>query len=350
LARTVASSTIGSDTLNNDILLTCIFAGKQTLNEVGKLKKDDTENIIPELHDIFERNTASTRKYVFNLNQSPLTDRQLTLVVEKAATAALALCGIKVRTTLKETIANLWAFAALKSGIDAPTIVGLLGHRPANNPIFALCEIATVDTADRQKILSTVARSVLVNSKEWFVMRLRPMVKYADVAKRISEIEPALRPTLFYPCEEIQKRVNKKIVCTRRPVIPDIVFFKARITDVLPLFRIIGDKAWCYTTEGRNSGKYAIVPKGAMETFQRAIGKFTSDYEIGAIGTITPQKGDKIKIVGGIFSGNDGTIDKIEDGTDAQGTIYRVVIIDGQGIEWRVNVDSRLVDRNDRQQ
>jgi hypothetical protein len=349
LAHTATSSSNDCNTLNKDILLTCIFAGKQTLNEIGKLKKDDIESIIPELHDIIERNIAATRKYVFNLGQSPLTDRQLTLVVEKAATAALASCGIKVGATLKDTLANLWAFAALKSGIDAPTIIGTLGYRPANNPIFALCEITPVDASARQKILSAVAKSILVNSKEWFVMRLRPMVKYADIAKRIAAIEPSSRPTLFYPCEEIQKRVNNKLVYARRPVIPDIVFFKARISDVLPLFRIIGDKAWCYTTEGRNSGKYAIVPKAAMETFQRAIGKFTSDYEVGAIGTITPQKGDTIKIIGGIFSGNDGTIDKIEEGADACDTIYRVVIVDGQGIEWRVNVDSRLIDSNNQQ-
>lgn len=344
MAKNAARST-KSTAVITDLLLTCILSDIKNPVAVGLLKKDDSAHIDTSLSEILERNISPNRKYIFSLNQSQLTPRQLARTLDEAISGLLTLKGFSRRLPVNDIIENLWSFAAFKSGISPSHIIGCLGHRPADNPLFALCSAEPLSDDEKSSIHSTVAKTILVNPKEWFVMRLRPGVRFETIKQSIASM-PADQPQLFYPCDEIRKRVNRKLVYEQRPVIPDIVFFKARMTDVRPLFRLIGDKAWCYTTNA-NSGKYAIIPPTAMETFQQAIGKFSDDYEIGPIGSIAPRKGDRISIIGGLFSGNQGIIDRIEDSDNDCRTIYRVIFPDENGFEWRVKIDARLVKHAD---
>lgn len=341
LAKNTSRNT-GVSAITTDILLTSVLSLKNP-EIIGKLKKEDTASFIPELTEIFERNISPKRKYVFDFNQSHRTDRQLARILNESITNLLILKGFSRQLPINDIITNLWAFAALRCGVNPARIIGCLGHRPADNPLFAFCEAESLNDEDKSTILSSVAKSILVNPQEWFVMRLRPGVKYKTIEQQIATLNPpSIRPRLFYPCDEIRKRINKKVVYELKPIIPDIVFFKTRQTDVLPLFRLIGDKAWCYTAEG-DGGKYAVIPQKAMQSFQEAIGKFSSDYEVGPIGSITPKKGDRIAIIGGMFSGQEGIVERIEGAADDCNTIYRIKFPDQQGFEWRVNVDSRLV-------
>lgn len=340
LAKNALQSTKDTAVIT-DLLLTCILSDIKNPVAVGMLKKEDSTAIDTSLSEILERNISPHRKYIFGLNQSQLTPRQLSKTLDESISGLLTLKGFTRRLPVNDIIENLWAFAALKNGVSPASIVGCLGHRPADNPIFALCPAEPLSTDEKNCILSAVAKTILVNPKEWFVMRLRPGVRYETIKQCIASM-PTGRPHLFYPCDEIRRRVNRKLVYEQRPVIPDIVFFKTRITDVRPLFRLIGDKAWCYTTDAR-SGKYAIIHKRAMETFQQAIGKFSDDYEIGPIGSLAPRKGDRISIIGGLFSGNQGIIDRIEESGNECNTIYRVIFPDDNGFEWRVKIDARLV-------
>ena len=340
MAKNAARST--KDTaIITDLLLICILSDIKNPATVGMLKKDDSVIIDKSLSEKLERNISPHRKYIFGLNQSQLSPRQFVRTLDEAISGLLALKGFTHRLPVNDTIENLWAFAALKSGISPSRIVGCLGHRPADNPLFALCSAESLSDDEKSSIHSAVAKTILVNPKEWFVMRLRPGVRYETIKQSIASM-PADKPQLFYPCDEIRKRVNRKLVYEQRPVIPDIVFFKTKMTDVRPLFRLIGDKAWCYTTDTR-SGNYAIIPKKAMETFQQAIGKFSDDYEVGPIGSLALKKGDRISIIGGLFSGNQGIIDRIEESDNNCNTIYRVIFPDENGFEWRVKIDARLV-------
>ena len=88
---------------------------------------------------------------------------------------------------------------------------------------------------------------------------------------------------------------------------------------------------------------YASIPQKAMEAFQKAIGKFTPDYEVGPIGSIVLRPGDRIVAVGGSFTGKEGEI--IDSSLNENGVIYRIMLWgDQNNIEWRVN-DSRLIEK-----
>lgn len=105
------------------------------------------------------------------------------------------------------------------------------------------------------------------------------------------------------------------------------------------MFLKIGDLAWCYKDHS-GAGSYAVIPRQVMERFQMAIGQFTSDYEVGPIGSITPRPGETIKILGGIFAGNEGELLKVES-LNEKGVIYRLRILDDRGVEWKISVDPR---------
>lgn len=169
------------------------------------------------------------------------------------------------------------------------------------------------------------------------------------------------QPEIFYPCEEIARRIGKKLVYCNKPLISDVAFFRCRATDIRPLFSRIGDMAWCY--RGCGGSQYAVIPAGAMARFQEAIGMFTSDYQLSPIGSLTPKIGERVVIIGGVFAGRDGFIEKISTNTaslgaaeanasrtapntgNASSTIYRILLPDSTGFEWRVDLDSRLVRR-----
>lgn len=330
--------------LAQDIFLTCILTGGKSPESVALLRKEQIGDFIPEVAEILERNISPKRKYIFNLGQSLLTGNQLSAKVNGMFDDVFLSRGINKYSSVDETIINLWANIALANGFSAEEIIACLGERPTADPIFTLGEMTSINDADKHVIISKVAKAIMVNPQQWFVMRLRPNVRYKQLEDRLSVLNNEFTNIqLFYPCEEIKKRVRRKLVSKQKPMIPDIVFFKAKENEVNPLFHRIGDIAWCYADNSRPNFKYAVVPRKAMERFQRAIGKFTPDYEVGPIGSITPREGDRIEIIGGLFSGNEGVIDKVETKSDSGNVIYRVTFPDQQGIEWRVSVDSRLV-------
>lgn len=176
----------------------------------------------------------------------------------------------------------------------------------------------------------------------WYAMRLRPKVRFDDVKSRIDHIEGlSTKPLLFYPLNEIAKKTGKKIIIENKPVINDVVFFRSKVTDILPMFSKIGDLAWCYTTSGRPGSPYAAIPQRNFEKFQEAIGHFTPEYEVAPMGTMIPQAGEKVIFLGGLFSGQEIDISKVEENDSSN--IYRLCFDTKNGIDWKIGVDKRLV-------
>lgn len=196
---------------------------------------------------------------------------------------------------------------------------------------------------NKDMIVAGIGEAVMENPVNWYAMRLRQASKFEEVKRRIAEVDEAIRPIeMFYPANEISKRLKSGRKVVMRPIIPGVVFFKSKMSSVQPLFAQIGDVAWCYrAVEGDK--QYAVIPRHEMTCFQRAVGQFTSDFEVGPIGSLTPRQGDTIRVVGGIFDGYKGEIQKIIDQPEA-GVIYRLKVVDGQGVEWRIALDSRYAE------
>ena len=210
-------------------------------------------------------------------------------------------------------------------------------------------------------------------------MRLRRKSDYAEITRRLADIaadpaEPIRLDATFYPMTEIARRTAKGIQHNQEPLLPDILFFRARLTQLQPLFRRIGDLAWCYKDASRRDRGYAPIPDAQMHAFQLAIGIFTPDTDIRPLGTLTPRPGQPVLVIGGPFAGRPGrflatlpsspapsraaadpatsraaadpapnTTALSPDATYPEPILYRLILPGDNGIEWEATIDPRLI-------
>lgn len=324
-----------------DIFAAALISGCKSAGDIAWLKKDELSELPSQAISILERYVEPGRKYVLPLQQSKFTERQMEKHLDDKILELFKSRGIPVIGNLRETLRSYWSFAAIKCGYGPAHIRAVLGRLPLALPGMKPVGFAAeeISESDIRSITTTVGEAFLFNPVGWYAMKLRKRVTFEELQRRVGELEPSLRPLeLFYPVRETVRMMGGKRVVLRQPLMPDTVFFKSRQIDILPLFVRLGDISWCY--RNTRKGEYARISRDEMELFQRAVGHFTSDYEVGAVGSLQPKPGDTIKVIGGIFGGKEGELLKIIEQSESD-VIYRLLITDDQGVEWRVGIDSR---------
>ena len=413
-----AAHLVADDAIAADLVILSLTGGLTPLDRLALLKREDlvgthgscvrrksftSDEVLSLIITNIPRGNGR-RRYLFPLRQSERTPKQLSAHISRIVNALFKRARLPQATDAFQTVEALWAYAALRTGIPASAIVGYLGHAPLGLPVLKLCNISTLreapilrsryceaDTAKptlrsrycEADTFRSIGSVFLDNPPAWYAMSLRPGVRFTQVCRRIQLLSkpntaqrahtepsaPILRAPLvdtpfsslqlFYPCEEIARAIGKKIVIKQRPFIHSVVFFKAKLTDIGPLFACIGDLAWCYKETARPGAPYAHISQQQFELFQRTIARFTPDYEVASTGELQLKKNDRVEIVGGLFAGHEATFEGLEaprppeggasepESTPSSGgrgasTVYRLNIIGDNGIEWRISLDSRL--------
>lgn len=243
----------------------------------------------------------------------------------------------------KESISLLWGYLALIAGISPCVVRSVLGIPPAKLSFLTICEIQDLNQEGRHDINKRIENRLKGEDPQWFAMRLRPRINYESLIERFGLISDLVNiPELFYPIEEISKRVGRKIVWKGKPIIKDIIFFKSPKADIYPLFTKIYDLAWCYKTPGGISGSYANIPEKAMENFKAAIGLLTPEYELAPSGKLPLKPGDKVIIVNGDYMNEPAQIIKKATEDETGNTIFRVSLLNKNG-NWDIGIDARLL-------
>ncbi len=394
-----ASLLIADDAIAAALVLWSLTHALQPLDEIAMLKKADLNDHedLKELKVVNDLILGSNnrKRYAFNLRQSERTPKQLSTHIARIVNALFKRARLPQATDPFQTVEALWAYAALRSGIPASTIVSYLGHAPLGLPILKLCKssvfslqssdcgqaadntdcVASEDLRLKTEDLAAIGRVFLENEPRWYAMSLRPGVRFTQICRRIQVLGDRLPDIqLFYPCEEIARAIGKKIVIKERPFIHSVVFFRAKLTDIGRLFAKIGDLAWCYRQSARPGAPYADISQKQFERFQQTIAQFTPDYEVASTGELELKKNDRVQILGGLFGGQEAIVEGTlsprpvpsnglssgaaglsqgeqisEDSrlkTQDSSIIYRLNIIGDNGIEWRINVDPRLLTKS----
>lgn len=361
LSLTKGSSRLEGDMgVAADLVLYSLVNGCMPIMKVAMLTRADVPADDPESRAIALRQLAGTnRKYVFPLGQSVLTRRQVSLRVQQLVTDLFRSRRLPLADNVADVIEGLWAYAALRLNFSPEKVIYHLGRVPRALPVLSLADPSNNSNSSNNSDLSpqrivdnaenddnsangAIAQLFLSNPLGWYVMTMRPGVKFEALDQRVRAESPSLPPiTLFYPCEEISRVIKKKVVLRQRPFIPRVVFFQTRSADVARIFSRIGDIAWCYTTSGRPGAPYARIAKAQFERFQAAVASFTPDCEVAESGALPFRENDRVKVVGGLFSGREGEFKAVLQEDD--NTVYRIQLIGDNGIDWRVNVDPRLV-------
>jgi len=333
--------------LAKDLVLFSLYNGGLTFEQLAAYKKTDYDGGDTAVLDIVERHSRGRNKYLFPLKQSERTPRQLAGIIASLFSEALKMVGINLTACTSATPCKLWAVAAMRCGVSASDIAACMDFGGMINPVFSFAAKTELTTQRIAEIRRCVSVTLTRNPEYWYAMQFRPRVSYDMIKERMNAAGITLGKT-FYPMEEIVRRVGKKMVCESRPVVPGLLFFQSKASELPEIFFHIGDLAWGYRQTRNVRSPYAIISKKDIEIYQHTIGKFTEGMDIYPAGSVRIEKGDKVEIIGGNLMGRPATfVKEIHENAVGAGPvrriIYRLMMVGDNSLEWTVNVDPRLV-------
>ena len=325
-----------------DILRILLIEPDMSLADVATLTRDTQLSYSNEIVTHYAENR---RKYVFPLKQSTLTKLQLIRKVSSELRDIMASNGLNIRdgnVPVSEIIAALRFITALRCGARATDAMAATGCG-----IFRLPGVyvnAATDVTRRDATNRMIAEYLNDNHSRWYAMRMRHGIDYESITTRLEICRKEIPvPELFYPCQEIARRIGRRLVYREHPLISDVVFFRSRPSDITLLFSKIGDLAWCYSTrQSDGTFVYSAISKLEMESFQNTIGIFTPDVNIYPLGTLAPEEGEPVIVLGGPLVGRTGHFDSVVNDKDGS-VLYRLILPGNNGIEWRAAIRPKLV-------
>jgi hypothetical protein len=331
--------------LAKDLVLFSLYNGGLSYDQLAQYKKDDYNGHDEAVKTIVDKYSKPKNKYLFPLHQSERTPNQLKKSVSSLFSDALNTVGIRLSSYDDNLPTDLWALTALRCGIPSADIAGCIGIVDNVNPVYSFAKSDELSAEQKEKIYNHVSRILSKNPEDWYAMQFRPHVNYERIKDRLKSVGIIFSKS-FYPMEEIVRRIDKKLIRESRPVIPGLLFFKKRATELPELFFHIGDIAWGYRCSRSIHSPYAIIPQKSIEEYERAVGKFVDSMEAYPEGTFLFEEGDKVEITGGEFCGHPAIFEKevnqIEKGTYKTTKItYRLKLEGIQNCSWVVELDPR---------
>jgi hypothetical protein len=287
---------------------------------------------------IVERYAAPRRKYLFPLSQGRTTDHRIALTLQARIPAVLTYLGYPEAVPFtRQAVRALWTEVARRCRIPDADIRAALGE---------------ADDEVRDEVLGTVADYLNDSTPQWYAMKLRRGVTPDDIQCRLAD-EPtrADRPLqTYYPCEEITRRVGKKLKHTTRAYISEVLFFRVPFYEILPLFRLIGDMAWCYRTANTPGAPYAVIHD--LDRFQRCVGQLTPDMQVEPLDDADLGVGQTVRITGGCMEGYEGQIFSLPkaDGatTDSTKRLFKLKLISDKGLKITVDIPEYYIEKLDK--
>lgn len=332
--------------LYKDISLFSLLSGDFDFSALSSLKKENVDLLAPALKEIALRHISPTRKYVFPLDQTKFTKKQLKENLDQKLTTFLKSYGFSVKISAEDTLRGIWANLALNSGISPDAVIAFLGKAPSSCPLLALCSPGEIKPGQKEELLEGVRSQFKTETPSWYAMQLRQGVKYDDLRKRLAQVAADSGTSVlktFYPVEEISRKIGKRLTKEEKPVIGNIVFFRSLPCEVYPLFRNIWEIAWCYRDKSTPGNPYAVIRDAEMDIFRKAIGMFTPEFEVAPTGELPLKPGDKVVIIDGQFTDMMARVIKPEPKPSEAGTtVYRVMLSDIAG-KWSLSLDARLL-------
>lgn len=318
-----------------DLLILSIITG-QPVTRLALLKKNDpqTEELQANItaRKLIARNEEPARHYIFDLRQSYRTPAQLRGDIADKLREYLRPLPFGEDLNPDALSASAQGACMIHCGATASEVLAAV-NGPMPQLLPAWCKAA--ETAPQWQ--HTALGLLLSATPKWYALRLRKSIDYDALRTRLGEIE-GQRPELYYPCEEIRKKVGKRTVVEDQPYIKGTVFFRTSPENVAGLMRQIGDLAWCYRWLAEANAPYAAIPAADMERFQRAIGVFAPSTEIHPLGGLTPKPGERVIILAPGYACHPAEVTEVLAPDSAGSVIIRVRLTTDQGYEWRLTL------------
>ncbi len=330
--------------LAKDIVMFGIFSGGLTLSQIAAYRKDEYTGDDVHVRSIVEKYSKPKNKYLFPLGQSRTTPNRVLQPVEAAVGSLLNTVGIRHSRVPDSILVDMWCDIAMDCGFSAAEIAGCIAGMRVSNALTFCVQPSPVSDARKAEIRAQVTEVLTDNPVRWYAMHLRRHIEFKELTDRLMEKDITL-DEIFYPMEEIFRKVGKKKVFESRPVISWLIFYRARITQLNKMFHEIGDLAWGYRYLKDVRSPYAVISDREVRDYQQAIGTLSPSTRMLGEEEVTFNKGDYLVLLGGPMNGRHGIFiaEKKERGDTSGRVVFRISLAGGNNASWEVNWDPRLV-------
>jgi transcription antitermination factor NusG len=307
-----------------DVYLYSFYHAGLDVDKAIELQDDSQLCRMPQTDAIRAKYSAPRRKYIFPLSQWQKTTRQNRLSIDKNFQNALRINGISIgNRSNAEFIAGAWVAAAKACGISnadicacCPTVV--------NNPKLQGVKPSELSQSQIDDIKRQVANVVIDMAPHWYAIRF--VGKDEPVRDAVKDICDSTPYSIYYPIEEICKKVNKKRVTESRPTIRNIMFVQttADAIERIESARIEPRSFHVLRNAARKSRSFAIIPNKEMRTFSMLISNGVNILGEDELQDVEIIKGSYVEITEGLNKGYMGKVIKVRNKDNSCATLLEI--------------------------
>ncbi len=331
--------------LAKDIFLFSIYNGGMSFEEIANYNKDEYRGDNKAILEIVNKYFKPKNKFLFPLNRTNATIKKLSRNIQVLLEEVLRNHGLRYSSAPADITFRLWAYLTMSCGVSASDVAACIAPQNKNIPITTFAVPSELTDNQIQEIRDRVETTLNQNPLHWYAMHLRPRVEYKNLTDRLADKNIFL-DEIYYPMEDVFRKVGKKKIFESQPVISWLVFFRSRVTLLNRLYKEIGDLAWGYRYLPDYKSPYAIISDKEIRYYQESIGTLSPATQILRDDEVEFNEGDYLVVLGGALNGRLATFvstKKVKNESAGERIVYRVKLAGGTNANWIVERDPNLV-------
>jgi transcription antitermination factor NusG len=307
-----------------DIYLYSFYHAGLDINTIIELQDDSQLCQMPQTAALKAKYYNPRRKYIFPLDQWKRTTKQIRLSVEKNLQSYFDICRMRVGSrTNADFITNAWVAAAKSCGISNADICACCPQIMRNKGLKGI-EPSSSTQSQIDDIKCRVANVIIDMVPHWYAIHF--VGKDDIVRKSIKKICDTVPYSIYYPMEEVYKKIRKKRVVESRPTIRNIMFIQTTANTINKIesakleqrnFHVIRNHA-------RTNKEFAIIPNKEMHIFSMIASNGMDIIGDDELKDMEITEGSYVEITAGLNKGYRGKVYKIRNKDNNKMTILEI--------------------------
>jgi transcription antitermination factor NusG len=309
-----------------DVYLYSFYHAGLDIDKVIEMQDDSLLCQLPQTDALKLKYYQPHRKYIFPLEQWKRTAKQVKLSIERDFQSYLNNKGFKIGSRSNEDfITRAWVAAAKSCGISNADICACCPQVMAK-PKLKGVQPSDLTQPQIDDIKRQVANSIVDMVPHWYAIRfVGKDTVVSDYIKDICETEPY---KIFYPIDEIYKKVKKRRVVESRPTIRNIMFIQTAASTISKIesakidprtFHVIRNQA-------RQNKSFAIIPNSEMRTFSMLVSNGLDILDEEDLQKVEILTGSYVEITDGPNKGYRGNVYKIRNKDNSKATVLEIQV------------------------
>jgi transcription antitermination factor NusG len=306
-----------------DAYLYSFYHAGLDIETVIELQDDSQLCQMPQTAALTAKYNDPRRKYIFPLNQWRGTTKQIKLTIEKDLQHYMRTHGMKVGSrTNADFITNAWVAAAKSCGFSNADICACC-PQVVNSKMKGV-EPSALTQSQIDDIKCTVANSIIDMVPHWYAIRF--IGKDDLVRKSIKEICRTAPYTIYYPIEEVYKKIKKKRVVETRPTIRNIMFIQTTANQINRIESAKLEQRFFHVLRNpaRTNKEFAIIPNKEMRIFSMIVSNGLDIIGEEELRDMEIVEGSYVEITEGLNKGYRGHVYKIRNKDNSKATVLEI--------------------------